>query len=175
MWRIGRIVYLAVVLLVILAGTTAPPVASASALCRVRFKGQVTEVVNLDPRVQVSVGDDLVGSLRFDPSVVIGTVDPGPPGGPFDVSPISRLVLTVGTLSASLDPTRGGFIVPELLDSPVVSFGAFFVTPDALDLHGGNTVNAGGGSFVIGNSSDGGIIGTYELKHPLKQQKCRAE
>jgi hypothetical protein len=148
------------------AAQPAPATQAPSGVCVVVFKGRVTQLVNPDERLSVEVGDKLVGSLTYDPDVVSGTVNPGPPGGPFPVHPLVSLSFSVGSLSATLDPALGGFIVPALLGSEVNSVGAFFVTADSVTLRGGNTINMGGGTFVIGNSSDGGILGEVKFGQP---------
>src|SRR5215207_8383944 len=81
-----------------------------SGLCVVTFKGRVTELVNPDGRLDVEIGDKIVGAFTYDPDVVIGHVDPGPSGGPFPVNPLLNLSFSVGSLSATLDPVLGGFI-----------------------------------------------------------------
>ena len=137
---------------------------STSRICQVQFSGTVTKIVNLDQRIKVSVGDPLAGSLNYDPNVVTGTANPGPPGGPFKVNPLSSFAFTVGTLSGALSTTYSpGSVVPQLLNSTVASISAFFITNGGIQLNGGNTFNAGGGTFVIGNSSNGGIIGSFKV------------
>jgi hypothetical protein len=149
------------------AAPAASAASSAPDVCTVSFKGEVTRS-NVDPALSVDPGDKIRGKLTYDPTVVIGTVNPVP-GGPFPVHALASLSFSVGLLDGTLDPAFGGFITPGLLDSTVVAVGAFFVTPDGIVVPGGNTLNmqGSGGSrtFVIGVFEDG-IVGVATFKQP---------
>jgi len=130
------------------------------ALRKVRFKGTVKQVVQLETGIKVAVGDTLAGLFTYDASLI---TDPNP-GELLDIIPLSSFEFTVGAFSGSLNPSTGGYFAPVPLNSAINNIGVFFQTADRSELPGGNTFNAGGGTFVIGNAGNGGILGSYTTK-----------